>query len=144
MGQFFADTAVHRFWNIHPTECTAGGCSAFVLVGDRKRDILVFRRGGISVRWSQLTVANCSCPNPSSPTPGGLRGPNGSRQNQRSARLQLVSGSEGDETEGREVQEGEGPRDKEREKLAGRFWKAVTFPMMSAFPITALTPDPGR
>lgn len=34
--------------------------------------------------------------------------------------------------------------DGRREKLAGRFWKAVTFPMMSAFPITALTPDPGR
>lgn len=42
------------------------------------------------------------------------------------------------------MQEGEGPRDKEREKLAGKFWKAVTFPMMSAFPITALTSDPGR
>lgn len=42
------------------------------------------------------------------------------------------------------MQEWEGPEHKKREKLAGRFWKAVTFLMMSAFPITALTPDLGR
>lgn len=30
---------------------------------------------------------------------------------------------------------------KKRDKLARRFWKAVTFSMMSAFPITALTQD---
>lgn len=35
-------------------------------------------------------------------------------------------------------------RERKKKRLAGRFCKAVTFPMMGAFPITALTLDPGR
>lgn len=50
----------------------------------------------------------------------------------------------GDETDDQEAQEVNVLRDKEKEMLAGRFWKAVTYPIMSAFPITALTLDLGR
>lgn len=108
---------------------------------DRKRDILVFNMvaspwDGTNTPWRTVTA-----PIPH-PRPRGLWGPNSSRQTRHQLGYSwfLVRGWDW----GQEAQEGEGPRDKEREKLAGRFWKAVTFPMMSAFPITALTPDPGR
>lgn len=76
------------------------------------------------------------------PLPCGLWGPNSSLEtrHQFSYSWSLVRWWD----LGQEAQEGEGQRDKEREEQAGRFWKVVTFPVMSAFPITALTLDPGR
>lgn len=112
------------------------------IVGQDRWRPFSFQHSGISVRWNQLTVANCSCPNPSSSTPRILGGLNSSRQtrDQLAYSWFLVWGWDW----GQDGAGGGGRRDKEREKLAGRFWKAVTFLMMSAFPITALTRDPGR
>lgn len=78
----------------------------------------------------------------SHPQPQGLWGLSSSRQtkDQLGYSWFLVRGW----AWGQEVQKEEGLMIKKREKLARRFWKAVTFSMMSAFPITALTQDPQR
>lgn len=106
---------------------------------DRKKDILVFNM--VAFPWDGNNSPWRTVPALISHLrPRGLWRPNRSRQtrDQLSYSWFLVRRWDW----GQEAQEGEGLRN--REKLAGRFWKAVTFPVMSAFPITALTLDPGR
>lgn len=108
---------------------------------DIERDILIFNMVACLQDGTYSPWRTVAAPIPH-PRPWGLWGPNSSREtrHQLSYSWSPVRGRDW----GQEAQEGEGLRDKEREKLAGWFWKAVTFPMMSAFPITALTPDPAR